>query len=204
MIKTFMVKESGDAWIERTASWGKCTKNPWGEQHRAEVVTFEGPEVEADAIYKDQSKTWLPLHAICNHCGEDGGILKPDSTGMGSVWIREDTGERHHHAREFGAGAMYYANWMRYTDAEGKERWSWEWDNQTGPPLIVITPGGEWDIDSRASNCTMPKDRLHRCWIRHGEPPHVHVDKNGHTCAAGAGSILAGSYHGFLHDGYLT
>ena len=33
---------------------------------------------------------------------------------------------------------------------------------------------------------------------------NVHVDKSGDTCAAGAGSILIGGYHGFLHNGYLT
>lgn len=75
-----------------------------------------------------------------------------------------------------------------------------------GRCLVVKTPGGEWVIDSRASNCTMPDDDEHRCWIRHGRPEAgtLHVDKNGKTCAAGAGSIQAGAYHGFLHHGKLT
>lgn len=57
-----------------------------------------------------------------------------------------------------------------------------------------------------ASNCTMPDDKNHKCWVRHGRPEDgtLHVDKNGHTCAAGAGSIVAGNYHGFLHNGHLT
>jgi len=61
-------------------------------------------------------------------------------------------------------------------------------------------------IDSRASNCTMPDDNAHRCWVRHGRPEDgtLHVDKNGLTCAAGGGSILAGNYHGFLHHGHLV
>jgi hypothetical protein len=29
----------------------------------------------------------------------------------------------------------------------------------------------------------------------------LHVDKNGNTCAAGAGSIITGKWHGFLHNG---
>ena len=71
--------------------------------------------------------------------------------------------------------------------------------------LLVVCPSGQsWDIDSRASNCTMPDDRTHRCWVRHGEPPNLTVDKAGKTCAAGAGSIIAGSYHGFLRNGELT
>lgn len=75
---------------------------------------------------------------------------------------------------------------------------------EDGDALWVQTPGGSWCIDSRASNCTMPYDYDHRCWIRHGEPPNVTVDKNGKTCAAGAGSIQCGNYHGFLQNGALT
>lgn len=74
-----------------------------------------------------------------------------------------------------------------------------------GPNLHVILPNRQpWNIDSRASNCTMPYDYTHRCWVRHGEPPNVTVDKNGLTCAAGAGSIMAADYHGFLQNGALT
>lgn len=46
--------------------------------------------------------------------------------------------------------------------------------------------------------------RPHKCWIRHGEPPDVNVDKAGVTCGAGAGSIMVPGYHGFLRNGYLT
>ena len=79
------------------------------------------------------------------------------------------------------------------------------WDNNKGLHLMCILPNGkEWCIDSRASNCTLPQDRTHRCWVRHGEPPNIHIDKNGHTCSAGAGSIASGNYHGFLHNGEFT
>lgn len=79
------------------------------------------------------------------------------------------------------------------------------WDNCEGQHLQVVLPNGRhWDIDSRASNCTMPNDRLHRCWVRAGEPPNITVGKNGLTCSAGAGSIQAGAYHGFLRNGVLT
>jgi hypothetical protein len=70
--------------------------------------------------------------------------------------------------------------------------------------MVVLPNGHIWDVDGRASNCDMKEDRTHRCWVRHGDPPNVHVDKNGHTCHAGAGSILSGNYHGFLHNGELT
>jgi hypothetical protein len=82
------------------------------------------------------------------------------------------------------------------------------WDNCPGLHLHAILPNGtEWDIDSQANNCTKPNDRLHRCWVRHGDPTKgelVHVDKAGLTCQAGGGSIISGNYHGFLHNGIFT
>lgn len=80
-----------------------------------------------------------------------------------------------------------------------------DWDNCPGEHLHVVCPNGRhWDIDGRASNCTLPQDRTHRCWVRHGDPPQITVDKSGQTCSAGAGSIQIGDYHGFLQDGNLT
>ena len=73
-----------------------------------------------------------------------------------------------------------------------------------GLNVVCVTPGGHWSIDNRASNCTMPEDNEHRCWCRHGtfgEP--LHVDKNGFTCQAGAGSIIIGDFHGFLHNNQI-
>lgn len=95
-------------------------------------------------------------------------------------------------------GAMWDATWFDkapyYTGPDGIA-------------LVVRLPNHhDWMIDARASNCTMPDDNVHKCWIRHGDPrtQPVTVDKNGVTCAAGAGSILAGDYHGFLQNGILT
>lgn len=76
------------------------------------------------------------------------------------------------------------------------------WDNCDGVHLWAVLPNGHtWDIDGRANNCSMPEEKTHRCWIRTGSPEAgtLHVDKNGHTCAAGAGSIAVPGYHGFLH-----
>lgn len=67
-----------------------------------------------------------------------------------------------------------------------------------------LPDGHDWHIDSRANNCTMKEDNEHRCWVRHGTiGDQLHVDKNGHTCTAGAGSIATKEYHGFLHNGVL-
>lgn len=74
-----------------------------------------------------------------------------------------------------------------------------------GPHLHVVLPNGhEWNIDARARNCDRRDDITHRCWVRHGEPPDITVDKNGNTCTAGGGSIHSGDYHGFLRDGAFT
>ena len=114
-------------------------------------------------------------------------------------WTCKETGEERTHNHEWGVGAMWFSYWL------------WKgasWDNETEPHLHVRCPNGDgtrdWDIDSRASNCKLPEDRLHRCWIRHGEPPLITVDKNGFSCSAGAGSIALPKWHGFLRNGELA
>ena len=72
--------------------------------------------------------------------------------------------------------------------------------------LVIKCPDGhDWMIDLRARNCTMKDESTHHCWVRHGRPEDgtLHVDKNGLTCDAGAGSIDTGTWHGFLHNGEL-
>lgn len=117
------------------------------------------------------------------------------------VYVRKDTGEEFRH-KSMPVGAMWDAWWVSKDGIRSVRR-------HTGPDgiaLCVETPGGMWMVDSRANNCTMPEDDTHYCWVRHGDPRKgtVHVDKQGHTCAAGAGSIAQGDrFHGFLHNGEL-
>lgn len=92
-------------------------------------------------------------------------------------------------------GAMWHAWWLPSL-----------WRGDDGIALGVVLPNSSiWMVDSQASNCTRPGEP-HKCWVRHGDPRqgHVTVDKVGDTCAAGAGSIQAGDYHGFLRDGRLV
>ncbi len=110
------------------------------------------------------------------------------------IWHRPDTGERFK-KYHWPAGAIWRATWYEEFP---------EWTGSDGKSYCCMTPGGEWFIDGRASNCTLNDDAIHKCWCRHGEAPDFTVDKNGNTCSAGAGSILVGSYHGFLRNGYLT
>lgn len=110
------------------------------------------------------------------------------------LYRRTDTGEETT-LRDAAPGACWDARWMP--------------DDYRGPDGIALTvrcPNGhDWCVDSQASNCTR-KGEPHACWVRHGDPRacQVTVDKNGDTCAAGAGSIIAGDYHGFLQSGVLT
>lgn len=121
---------------------------------------------------------------ICDSCGT---VFEPN------VWARRyDTP-----SGELEVGNLYWDTWTPRT---------WYWKNQEGPYLCVVLPNKHhWNIDSRASNCTMPNDQTHRCWVRHGDPEtgDVNVDKRGRTCKAGAGSIKMGDFHGFLRNGYL-
>lgn len=123
-------------------------------------------------------------------------------------WQREiyqrDTGDRH------TIGSVSAATVGGPPPAPPGAMWDAWWSWRTGADGIALTvrcPNGhDWSVDERASNCTLPADDVHRCWVRHGDPrtEPVTVDKNGVTCSAGAGSILAGGYHGFLSAGVLT
>lgn len=115
-------------------------------------------------------------------------------------YTRPDTGEIFENLASVPPGAMWDATWMH--DCVGGHFLGGA--NSDGRFLVVRLPNGhDWTVDARCSNCTLRDDDTHRCWVRHGEPPHITVDKNGHTCAAGAGSILSGDYHGFLRNGVL-
>ncbi len=78
------------------------------------------------------------------------------------------------------AGAMWLAPW--YSEW-GSQFWK---ERGGGPHLIVKTPGGEWDVDSEASNGPG--------WQRSGEPPNVTATP----------SILCNQYHGWLREGKLV
>lgn len=108
------------------------------------------------------------------------------------IYRRTDTGEE---IVDLPPGAMYYVS---------QQSQPYYRPGPDGRTLFVVTPGGHWSPDSRASNCGSPDDNVHYCWVRHGVPPMITVDKQGHTCKAGAGSIVMGKYHGFLRNGKLT
>jgi hypothetical protein len=167
--------------------------------HNAKIVIEEEP-IERDgegyiengkkpAPHRDDPR-W-PTQCACGYAFQE---VDEWQRFIEEIYRRVDTGEELH-LRDASPGAMWLAWWLddMYTP-QGEHN------------LVVKTPGGEWTIDGQANNCTMKDDmkqERHHCWIRHGEPPLVTVDKNGTTCQAGAGSIQCNSYHGFLRNGYL-
>jgi hypothetical protein len=98
--------------------------------------------------------------------------------------------------RDARPGALWDAEWNH--DIK-------EWCGPDGKSYMCRLPNGrDWMIDGRASNCTMPADKIHKCWCRHGEAPMLTVNKIGNTCQAGQGSIQSEGYHGFLTNGQLV
>ena len=139
----------------------------------------------------------------CAHCG----ATVPEGRLDRELPSKERVHRQIHRKRRWNTasgvpepGDMFWADYFH-----GEDGGCFQWSNCVGPHLLVILPNGDqWDIDSRATNCTMKDKRTHCCWVRTGEPPNISVSKAGHTCAAGAGSISSGGYHGFLRNGILT
>lgn len=151
-----------------------------------------------DVYYPDLSLPWPTQCESCDYIFQESDVRQ---RFVSCLYKRQDTGEIMT-LRDAPVGAMYYAAWLDECDSYPK--------GPDGRVLEVIVPNGisdkgrAWSPDERASNCTMKEDKIHRCWIRHGVPPEITVDKQGHTCKAGAGSIMVGKWHGFLKNGYLV
>lgn len=198
--KCFLIEPNGEV-VQHVMVYIEGCRN--GEYHRAEMairVEWKDPNADTRITLTDDDLKIVPQFLLCEKCGQQLSTENM-SRGAAARWRRIDTGEVKNHIHEFSVGAMWRATWYK---SEKNGLYGWDWDNATEPPLIVLTPGGDWNIDSRASNCTLPNERLHRCWVRHGAPPTITVDKNGSTCRAGGGSIMCGNYHGFLQNGFLT
>lgn len=176
-----------------TGQWDGDCKGFDGRHETEDVFEIVGAD-ELDKPFNEEQFKDLFVKApkVCKYCGRPA----PDDMyfSYGRLQIYDTASGKPE------LGDMYFVKYH-----EPDEQCYVRWNNCDGKHLQVVLPNGNtWDIDGRANNCTMPDEKTHRCWVRHGEPPNVHVDKNGYTCAAGAGSILSGDYHGFLHNGELT
>ncbi len=206
--KCFVIEPTGKyrLYLRRyTHGNGPCPKH--GNYHQAftlieDNVSYEDPRFPEDAKYEGKvcigdywphgDPRW-PTHCDCGQSLDGPGEwqLFPKE-----LYQRQDQPESTPITLdEAQPGALWRQPWLEDNEAyRGVDGHSW----------MCRTPGGDWMIDGPANNCTMKGDTKHKCWCRHGTAPEFHVDKSGITCAAGAGSIVAGNYHGFLHNGWLT
>ena len=189
---------SGRALLRRYVSGSECSASEIG-CHNASVPIGRFP-----VVHGEQSADGRNNYERSPDPSEYADDTRwPTACPCGYVFMADDEWQvncQHIYASDTGVettlrnpppGAMWDAWWMPWKGPDGKS-------------LMVMTPDGHpWNIDGPASNCDMPDDREHRCWVRHGEPPNIHVDKNGRTCGAGAGSIQTPKWHGFLTNGVL-
>lgn len=172
---------------------------PVNGYHNAMVDVGEGREVaDANGDWVSEKKLegffgdprW-PTHCACGYAFSENDTRQLFSS---HIYRRTDTGEEMT-LRDAPEGAMWDATWFHDVPF---------WCGEDGRAIICRVPKKhDWHIDGPCSNCTRPNEP-HKCWVRHGEPPNLTVDKNGNTCSAGGGSILTADWHGFLRNGELV
>ena len=219
--KTFWIEPTDleRCWLRRYRSSGEGSPGcPIHTYHNVKVFLKDRPvtdfSIGASEDYDRPSNDSVQWPKLCD-CGYAFQDKDPKQLFHLTLYKGAPDGKLYT-LQDVQPGAMWHADWLA-----GK--CGGAFDGPDGLSLHVKLPNGhEWCVDQEASNCTRTQWKqftdtegrqvrrwegsTHYCWIRHGDPRtgNVHVDKNGDTCAAGAGSILSGSYHGFLHNGYLT
>jgi hypothetical protein len=203
-VKCFMVHETNRFRLSmrRYAHVSACP-GKWG-YHHAQSKVFETVEIskgedgyyllgQLDGRWPKSDPRW-PHACKCGYAFSDA-----DARQVFQDHVYVDDAGVEYSSRKMPPGAMHFVDYVG--------------DSFKGPDghaLQVVCPDGQpWIIDGPASNCTLPKDRgpfdrAHRCWVRHGTPPLITVDKSGKTCSAGGGSIQTKGYHGFLRAGVFT
>lgn len=80
-----------------------------------------------------------------------------------------------------------------------------DWDDCDGKHFIIVLPDrptfNRWDTTHRASNCSAPQDRRHRCWVIVGDPPRVSSVVTDRKCSGGKCSIETPYFHKTIKDG---
>lgn len=169
-------------------------RGEWGHDASVDldIVTIPGIDLEGTIFECERDDPRWPTH--CEACG--AAFEADDEWQSNTHRLYRSADGSLVRPNEAPAGAMWFVPW--YDDF---------YKPQLEHVLIVKLPlGGEWVIDSQANNCTIPDDRKqerHHCWVISGTLPDITAGKGGATCAAGAGSIAAPGYHGFLRNGFL-
>jgi len=194
-VKAFLIEATDQACVSlrRYSASGDASSyhNAMNEIGVAQIQ-FDANGKWSDPIDKDEPPHDDPRWPTV---AEDGYVFKPDDHWQvftDRLYRRVDNGDLTT-LRTAPEGAIWRAEWM--------ERWAHNCGSDGRCYVAKCPGGGDWMIDGRASNCTMKDDNIHKCWVRHGEAPNFTVDKNGVTCAAGAGSIQTHNWHGFLRNG---
>lgn len=210
-VKCFYVRDSGFEWRSLRRYWdaqpGDGCHRPDGYGcHNAKTAIGKFSYTrEPDGCVKHYGEHYDPdtfkgdprWPAHCTKCGAP--VPENAERQIFAETIYLDDAGAEHSIRTPTPGMMWDAPWA--PDC---------WKGADGLSLHVCCPDGwTWCIDRQASNCTMKDDvgpaaTHHRCWVRHGAPPLITVDKAGHTCAAGGGSIQTPTWHGFLRNGELV
>lgn len=153
--------------------------------HNAEITIGQGPWTEkfngrgADDF--DHGDPRWPATCACGYVFQAEDEWQHN---FSQLWVRKDTGQTMQ-LDEAPAGAMWYAPWL-----EGIPDFQ---NTPDGRVLIVRTPGGEWNIDSKSTNGGG--------WTRSGTPPKVTANPSILTGKKADGNWI---YHGWLRDGQLV
>lgn len=201
---------------------------PEGEYHALETntsVVYDNGKVGGVI---DLSDPRWPTQCACGYRFEDRANKQ---YAPQRLYQSVDTGELMT-LRDAPVGAMWQTDYHDHTGPDGKclivripQHHDWIVDSRASncdsPCKFCGVPYHSHKTTAAKEACSNPGDGEHlytkgayvdgrpehRCWVRHGDvrAGNVHVDKNGVTCNAGAGSIISpDGWHGFLHNGYLT
>jgi hypothetical protein len=198
-MKARFIEPTGERRDTLSRWWGESKSCCGKSQHFAtrpyRTVPNDHPKLDWDEVPVEEWPT------KCRDCGAEWepGTKFSRSSGPKTVY-NTDSGSPE-------PGDLYFVDVKH-----GDDHCVWHAEGTCdGEHLMARVPTGEhWDIDGRASNCTLKDDKVHRCWVRTGDPRKgepVTAGKMGpgvKTCSAGAGSIATAKYHGFLRDGVWT
>ena len=203
-IPVFFIEPTGDSryWLRRYSTVREGTCN--GRSYHNAQAKFGKHPADADLDQPPHDDPRWPTK--CEHC--DHQFTEDDHWQIleRRIYRRHDDNSVLMLLENAPPGAIWNAEWLADRERGDESRM---WIGPDDRALMCKCPDGhDWHIDGQASNCTMPDDHVHKCWVRTGRPEdgtlHVSKGKPGESCAAGAGSIQTGKWHGFLHHGHLV
>jgi hypothetical protein len=200
-IKCFMIEPAGKAqrYLRRYRPDASCP-GPMSYHNAMVPLDVIDETIDEDRRFhtqelpeQDHSSALWPTRCVCGY-----QFLESDEwqTFVTSIFRRIDNGQEMT-LRDAPVGAMWDAFWF-HDHAP--------WCGSDGKALMCKLPGNhDWHIDGPSTNCPWKDSHpTHKCWVRHGVPPMLTVDKSGDTCPVGAGSIAIPGWHGFLRNGELV